>query len=122
MTGLPPFYKARNDRIKVEMIRHAKYFAPQYLSREVKSIVKGFLTVNPSERLGSTLMGVSTVKSHPWFANIDWVKLAKQEHNVPKTILSSATLPMYAGDKHIMEKQFDQILTKSQSDKIFKNF
>jgi hypothetical protein len=35
------------------------------------------LKINPDERLGNN-KGISELKKHPWFANVDWNKIENQ--------------------------------------------
>ncbi len=42
------------------------------LSTEVKELLKGLLTKEPTKRLGMGPTKWEEVKAHPWFAPIDW--------------------------------------------------
>jgi len=46
-----------------------------YFSPEAKSLLSGLLTQNPVNRLGSGEADSAQIKSHPFFASIDWEKL-----------------------------------------------
>lgn len=50
-----------------------------YFTTEAKSLLKGLLERDPSKRLGSTEDDAKELKSHPWFASIDWVKLVNKQ-------------------------------------------
>ena len=54
-----------------------------YLRPEAKSIATAFLTRDASKRLGCAELGVGEIKSHPFFAPIDWDKLLAQEMACP---------------------------------------
>ena len=64
-----------------------EYFLPRNFSDKVGSIVDGFLTKNPAQRLGSLANREDDIFSHAWFANVNWgrfrQKLVKAP-NVPK--------------------------------------
>mmetsp|Transcript_15191 Transcript_15191/g.19711 ORF Transcript_15191/g.19711 Transcript_15191/m.19711 type:complete len:687 (-) Transcript_15191:416-2476(-) len=77
LTGLPPFYCRDREKL-FEKIRNAELTYPKYLSREAQNILKGLLTRDPSQRLGSGPEDVEEVKAHPFFSNhIQWDLLAE---------------------------------------------
>ena len=45
---------------------------PKDMPSEARDLISGLCTVNPSNRLGTLSGGVQRVKSHPFFAPIDW--------------------------------------------------
>jgi serine/threonine protein kinase len=76
LTGLPPWYTT--DRKKLfESLRNAPLTFPYHVSRTAQSIIKGLLTREPAERLGGT-SGAEELKSHPFFAAIDWEALLQR--------------------------------------------
>ncbi|KAJ0397355.1 hypothetical protein P43SY_008174 [Pythium insidiosum] len=76
LTGLPPWYT--NDRKKLfERLRSARLHFPPYVSRRAEALIRQLLNRNPAERLGSK--GAHQVKSHLFFENIDWTRLAKKQ-------------------------------------------
>ncbi|ORZ40381.1 kinase-like domain-containing protein [Catenaria anguillulae PL171] len=75
LTGLPPFY----DENLNEMYRKILYLPlhfPAYLSPAAKSLLTGLLDRDPEKRLGAR--GPAEVKSHPFFASIDWQALIEK--------------------------------------------
>lgn len=48
---------------------------PPYVSENAKDIISKFLDVNELTRLGSGPKGLKNIKSHPFFASINWEKL-----------------------------------------------
>lgn len=62
---------------------------PDYLSADAKDIISKFLDVNEHTRLGSN--GVDEIKSHPFFAGLDW-HLLEQKHEEPPVIPTSTVL------------------------------
>merc|ERR1712110_1127756 len=75
MTGLPPFY-SQNINIMYQKILNGELRFPETMSPQACSLLEKFLTREPSERLGTDF---EAVKSHPFFASIDWVKLERKE-------------------------------------------
>lgn len=45
---------------------------PSDIDPDARSLISGLCTVNPTHRLGNLSGGVDRVKSHPFFAPIDW--------------------------------------------------
>jgi len=79
-TGLPPFY-AQNVNVMYTKILSGELRFPAYISELAKSLLEGLLTREPEKRLGFN--GGAEVRAHPWFADIDWIKLLKKEVDMP---------------------------------------
>jgi len=45
------------------------------MSAEVKDLLQGLLQKDPEQRLGSGDIGADEIKTHPWFATLDWFLL-----------------------------------------------
>ena len=56
-------------------------YSSPYLTEEAISLLKQLFEVDPSKRLGAG--GAHEIKSHPYFASIDWVKLAHKTLTPP---------------------------------------
>ncbi|KAH9400648.1 Calcium-independent protein kinase C [Tyrophagus putrescentiae] len=83
VAGQPPF-EAENEDDLFESILHDDVVYPVWLSKEAVSILKGFLTKNPSRRLGCVgLQGESAILSHPFFRDIDWDALEAKRVKTP---------------------------------------
>lgn len=52
LTGLPPFYVRDREKL-FEKIRSAELTYPKYLTRHAVSLLRGLLTRDPAQRLGS---------------------------------------------------------------------
>lgn len=75
--GIPPFY-SQNINDMYNKIQHGVLRFPPFLSDECKSLIVALLHRTPSKRCGST-NDVSDLKSHAFFADIDWDRMyAKQ--------------------------------------------
>ncbi|XP_068580624.1 ribosomal protein S6 kinase delta-1 isoform X2 [Cebidichthys violaceus] len=54
--------------------RHTALNIPESVSEEARSLLEQLLQYNPVERLGAGVGGVDDIKSHPFFARVDWPK------------------------------------------------
>ena len=81
LTGLPPFYN-QNLHVMYEKIIRAKLHYPAYLSADARGLLQALLDRNPKTRLGS-INDAADVKSHPFFAGIDWDKLVALQIPAP---------------------------------------
>ncbi len=78
LTGLPPFYCRDREKL-FEKIRSADLSYPRYLSENAKDILRGLLTRDPNARLGSAPDDADPIKRHPFFSEIDWLRIASAE-------------------------------------------
>ena len=76
LTGLPPFYCRDREKL-FEKIRSAELTFPKFVSEPARSVLTGLLTRDPNKRLGSGETDAEQVKSHPFFAEINWDLLMK---------------------------------------------
>lgn len=76
LTGLPPFYCRDREKL-FEKIRKSDLNYPRYLSGRAQSLLRGLLTRDPTRRLGSGPKDSEEIKSHSFFSEIHWGKLAK---------------------------------------------
>ena len=51
---------------------------PLYINEQAQDLIYGLLEMDPSHRLGSGKLGAGEIKRHPWFADIDWVRMENQ--------------------------------------------
>ena len=84
LTGLPPFY-SQNINIMYNKILRGELRFPPSISPDAQSLLEGLLTRDPKLRLGANSFkdGAADIKSHPWFASIDWQKLEAREIPAP---------------------------------------
>ncbi|ORX92837.1 Pkinase-domain-containing protein [Basidiobolus meristosporus CBS 931.73] len=82
LAGYPPFYD--DDHFKLyEKILAGKIRWPPHLEPEAKDLVKKLTNADLSKRYGNLRDGVDDIKSHPWFAGIDWGQLERREVQPP---------------------------------------
>ncbi|XP_044728006.1 protein kinase C isoform X2 [Chrysoperla carnea] len=84
MAGQPPF-EADNEDDLFESILHDDVLYPVWLSKEAVSILKGFMTKNPSKRLGCIVNhgGEAAILAHSFFKDIDWAALETRRVKPP---------------------------------------
>ncbi|XP_074846089.1 ribosomal protein S6 kinase delta-1 isoform X2 [Carettochelys insculpta] len=56
---------------------HTSLNMPDHVSKEARSLIQQLLQFNPVERLGAGVAGVEDIRSHPFFATVDWVDLLR---------------------------------------------
>ncbi|XP_041333126.1 ribosomal protein S6 kinase delta-1 isoform X1 [Pyrgilauda ruficollis] len=56
---------------------HTSLNIPDHVSKEARSLIQQLLQFNPAERLGAGVAGVEDIKSHPFFALIEWADLER---------------------------------------------
>ncbi|NXE89077.1 KS6C1 kinase, partial [Menura novaehollandiae] len=56
---------------------HTSLTIPDHVSKEARSLIQQLLQFNPAERLGAGVAGVEDIKSHPFFALIEWADLQR---------------------------------------------
>ncbi|XP_026743205.1 protein kinase C isoform X3 [Trichoplusia ni] len=81
LAGQPPF-EADNEDDLFESILHDDVLYPVWLSKEAVSILKGFMTKNPSRRLG-VCGGAAGIRGHVFFRDMDWDALAQRRLRPP---------------------------------------
>ncbi|XP_016430006.1 protein kinase C eta type-like [Sinocyclocheilus rhinocerous] len=84
LSGHAPF-EAENEDDLFESILTEEIIYTSWLSTNAVDILKGFLTKNPSRRLGCVAAegGETAVTSHPFFTGIDWDRLNQRELEPP---------------------------------------
>ncbi|KAL6259297.1 hypothetical protein P5V15_009215 [Pogonomyrmex californicus] len=80
LTGALPFQGANRKETMTQILK-AKLGMPHNLSSEAQALLRVLFKRNPANRLGSG--GVEEIKSHIFFATIDWDALYKKEIRPP---------------------------------------
>ncbi|KAF0720212.1 Aste57867_481 [Aphanomyces stellatus] len=75
LTGLPPFYCRDRDKL-FDKIRNGELTFPKYLSVAAVDLLSKLLERDPTRRLGTGPTDAGEIKSHPFFAEIQWEQLA----------------------------------------------
>ncbi|KAL3983286.1 Protein kinase domain family protein [Acanthocheilonema viteae] len=101
VSGLPPF-RAINDYHTFQKIQKLDYSFPEGFPDLSKDLVRKLLVFDPNKRLGSEETGGSeAVRSHPYFATVDWNNLITKTPPPFKPYLpASCGEPAFHSDYH----------------------
>uniref|UniRef100_A0A915BZX3 3-phosphoinositide-dependent protein kinase 1 n=2 Tax=Parascaris univalens TaxID=6257 RepID=A0A915BZX3_PARUN len=102
VSGMPPF-RSLNDYHTFQKIQKLDYSFPEGFPELPKDLVQKFLITDPRKRLGSVEMGgVEMVRSHPYFATIDWDNLSlKTPPELKPYLPASSGEPAFHSDYQI---------------------
>lgn len=78
LTGTPPYWAERPQEMYQNIVNAGPIHFPSNISLEAVHLIKGLLRFDPHQRLGFS--SIAELKSHPFFASIDWE--AFLEHRV----------------------------------------
>ncbi|GJQ12782.1 hypothetical protein GpartN1_g4573.t1 [Galdieria partita] len=109
LCGKSPFYH-KNRAEMYRRIQRLPITFPDGLSPEARSLILGLLERDPTERLGCGPEGISEVKQHPFFKDIDWneiLKCAPHENNLFAGISSQGEESVDSDDTKSLLKNFD---------------
>jgi len=121
LTGLPPYYTSDReelfDRIKLSSVKYPSNFSPS-----VKDLLTGLFQKEPDMRLGSGQDGTKAIKSHPWFAGIDYEAFLRKEIKAPFVPVIRDDLDVSNFDPEFTETAVESYKGNSAMDKIFNNY
>ena len=127
ITGDQPFYKEGMQQMDLfRSIISGQFQIPRRsMSDDAASMVTGFLTRNPSKRLGSLAGGEEDVINHQWFEKVDFPKLINEEIEAPfvpkiKNPLDSSNFDDWSHLKDKTQTRFPK--PNREQAKIFENF
>ncbi|KAL3368760.1 hypothetical protein AABB24_009539 [Solanum stoloniferum] len=86
LQGEMPFGSWRESELTFARIAKGQLTLPHIFSPEAVDLITKLLQVDEKLRLGS--QGVDSIKSHPWFLDVDWKAIADHRSPVPAEILS----------------------------------
>ncbi|XP_049872430.1 ribosomal protein S6 kinase 2 beta isoform X2 [Pectinophora gossypiella] len=78
LTGNLPFHGPTRHETMTQILK-AKLGMPSNLSEEAQSLLRALFKRNPQNRLGAGHHDIEDIKSHEFFASIDWDALLKKE-------------------------------------------
>ena len=81
LTGLPPFY-VKNRAEMYQSIQRDALKLPNYLSKQVRSLLAGLLQKDPSVRLGFD-RGFEEIKEHSWCKGLNWMRISEKKKTPP---------------------------------------
>lgn len=82
VAGYPPFYHEDPMHLYENVLQCRPKFSNSF-DPNCKDLVKRFLVLDLSKRYGNLKNGVKDIKTHKWFAGVDWEKLEKLEIESP---------------------------------------
>ncbi|CAM0139427.1 Serine/threonine-protein kinase [Umbelopsis sp. WA50703] len=100
LTGWPPFY-SDNTNILYRKILTAKIRYPSSMSLEAKDLITRLLDREATTRLGAGPTDAQEIKTHRFFKDIDWDKLAKKQISPPFKPISTGVSKSRAADDEI---------------------
>jgi len=84
LAGYPPFYD--EDPLGIyQKILEGKIKFPWHFDRHSKDLIKKLLTADLTKRLGNLKKGAEDVKTHKWFASVNFTDLAARKLAAPIT-------------------------------------
>eukprot|EP01016_Furgasonia_blochmanni_P043885 TRINITY_DN602_c0_g2_i2.p2 TRINITY_DN602_c0_g2~~TRINITY_DN602_c0_g2_i2.p2 ORF type:complete len:247 (-),score=55.18 TRINITY_DN602_c0_g2_i2:436-1176(-) len=91
IAGIDPFTDEDPMAIYQKILKGKVKF-PKNFDKNAKSLVKHLLVADLSKRYGNLKNGVNDIKTHRWFADINWKALVEKKVPVPyKPIVKSAS-------------------------------
>ncbi|KAJ9049278.1 Serine/threonine-protein kinase [Entomophthora muscae] len=112
LTGLPPYYDENTNEMYRRILEDNLTF-PDDMSVRARSLLRGLLNRDPSQRLGNR--GAAEIKAHPFFAEIDWGKLLARRYQPPfKPKVASASDTSNFDDEFTGEAPQDSLAAGSQ--------
>jgi len=78
MVGLPPFYSKNQDEM-LAAIQHGNLNIPDYLSANLKDLLKKLLTRDLNKRIHS----FQEIYEHPWLKGVNWNAYYNKEVAAP---------------------------------------
>ncbi|KAI9303950.1 kinase-like domain-containing protein [Cunninghamella echinulata] len=115
LTGLPPFYDENTNEMYRKILQDELRF-PDNVSSEAQDLLTGLLTRDPNQRLGHN--GPEVIKSHPFFASIDWRKLMQKKVQPPfKPLVENAYDTTNFDDEFTSEAPLESMVDESHISK-----
>lgn len=100
LTGLPPFYDENTNDMYRKILQEPLTFpSTDIVPPAARDLLSRLLDRDPQRRLGAN--GAAEIKSHHFFANIDWRKLLQRKYEPsfrPNVVCNSLMWLAYYGD------------------------
>ncbi|OIW32967.1 camp-dependent protein kinase catalytic subunit [Coniochaeta ligniaria NRRL 30616] len=85
LCGYTPFWDGGSPMKIYENIMKGKVKYPAYINPDAQDLLERLITADLTKRLGNLYGGSQDVKSHPWFAEVTWDRLARKDIDAPYT-------------------------------------
>lgn len=82
LVGETPFFDQNENRM-YQLICHGEVSFPIEFDENTKNLISSLLDIDPTRRLGCAITGAEEIKSHPWFAGIEWDKVFEHRYQPP---------------------------------------
>jgi len=118
LASYPPFYD--EDPMKTyAKIMHGAPAYPKHFSADAKDLIGKLLHPKPTKRLGAIKGGADLIKSHPWFADLDWKKLENRQLPAPiiLNIKNAEDLSNFEDYSHEGKHSFPKYVPKAGEEK-----
>ncbi|ODV85848.1 hypothetical protein CANARDRAFT_27930 [[Candida] arabinofermentans NRRL YB-2248] len=120
LTSLPPYYD-EDVNVMYRKILNDPLVFPQDIDTNTKDIITRLLDRDPKKRLGYN--GVEEIKSHPFFADIDWDKLNNKGYIPPyKPQVKDSTDISNISSEFTDERPMDSVVDDYLSESVQKQF
>ncbi|GAO16926.1 hypothetical protein UVI_02046350 [Ustilaginoidea virens] len=83
LCGYTPFWDSGSPMRIYENILKGKVKYPAYINADAQNLLERLITADLTKRLGNLYGGSQDVKSHPWFAEVTWDRLARKDIDAP---------------------------------------
>ncbi|KAI9934914.1 hypothetical protein ASPWEDRAFT_660030 [Aspergillus wentii DTO 134E9] len=83
LCGFTPFWDSGSPVKIYENILRGRIKYPPYLHPDAVDLLSQLITADLTKRLGNLHGGSDDVKSHPWFAEVTWDRLARKDIDAP---------------------------------------
>lgn len=77
LNGHGPFYRGTRAEIFASIV-DGKFEFPPHFDNTTRDLLRGLLNPNEKKRLGAQ-KGGHAVRTHPWFKDIDWESIQREE-------------------------------------------
>ncbi|PHH61114.1 hypothetical protein CDD81_776 [Ophiocordyceps australis] len=85
LCGYTPFWDSGSPMRIYENILKGKVKYPAYVNADAQNLLERLITADLTKRLGNLYGGSQDVKSHAWFAEVTWDRLARKDIDAPYT-------------------------------------
>ncbi|KAG6007086.1 hypothetical protein E4U21_006348 [Claviceps maximensis] len=85
LCGYTPFWDSGSPMRIYENILKGRVKYPPYINPDAQNLLERLITADLTKRLGNLYGGPQDVKSHPWFAEVTWDRLARKDIDAPYT-------------------------------------
>lgn len=124
VSGRHPYAKSFLSRmaspdklVKMSTSKMAKESASKHASPEFRSLMAGLLEPDPKKRLGGGGGDVEEIKSHPFFAGLDWDKVLRKGYE-PVRLAPLDILPLPDDQEPEFQNPREVIASFDQLDKL----